>query len=376
LADVPGVQIAISKSGRGPGGAPIMIDVLGDDLDELRAVADRVVRVVESVPGASGVGKSYQTGQPEMRITPLQDAVNRYKVDRGSVAREVRSYVEGDVATQFRDRGENYDVRVKLRDEDRNWVEDIERMFVSTSNGGRMIRIGQVADLRLEPGPTLITRKDRRRQITVSAQLTGERPFGKVKDEIESRIRQEIAVPEGVRIEFAGEAEFMRKNFSELGKAMAIGAALTYLCVAGIIESFSFAVVILMSLPVCLIGVALAMLIGNVTVNIFSLMAMVMLIGMVVNNAIIVVDYASRPEHAARPALDVIHEACERRFRMILMANLTTVVALIPLSLGLGFGGEIFRPLAVVQMGGVLAAAVLSLLVIPVVYVMTHRKKD
>jgi HAE1 family hydrophobic/amphiphilic exporter-1 len=131
-----------------------------------------------------------------------------------------------------------------------------------------------------------------------------------------------------------------------------------------------------MSLPVCLIGVALALLLGGLTLNMFSLMAMVILVGMVVNNAIIVVDYAARERHEGVPARVAIRDACELRFRMIVMANLTTVVALIPLSLGLGFAGEIFRPLAVVQMGGILAAAVLSLLVIPVIYSIARGRRN
>jgi HAE1 family hydrophobic/amphiphilic exporter-1 len=133
--------------------------------------------------------------------------------------------------------------------------------------------------------------------------------------------------------------------------------------------------VIIIALPVCLIGVAAALFAANVTVNMFSLMAMVMLVGMVVNNAIIVIDYAARERHEGIAARRAIRDACALRFRMILMANMTTFVALIPLSLGLGFGGEVFRPLAIVQMGGVAAAAVLSLLVIPCVYVLVRGRR-
>jgi HAE1 family hydrophobic/amphiphilic exporter-1 len=125
---------------------------------------------------------------------------------------------------------------------------------------------------------------------------------------------------------------------------------------------------ILSAIPVCLIGVTAALLIGGVRLNIFSLMAMIMLVGMVVNNAIIVLDYAMREERKDQAPLQRIREACRVRFRVIIMANSTTIVAMIPLSLGLGFAGEIFRPLAVVQMGGIFAAATLSMVVIPAVY--------
>jgi HAE1 family hydrophobic/amphiphilic exporter-1 len=165
----------------------------------------------------------------------------------------------------------------------------------------------------------------------------------------------------------------MRKNFRELFQALGTAAVLTFLCTAGIIESFLFAGVIVVSLPLSLIGVFLAMFLAGVQINVFSLMAMIMLVGMVVNNAIIIVDYAMRPQFADRPPAERITQACRVRYRVIVMANTTTVAAMIPLSLGLGFGGEIFRPIAVVEIGGILAAAVLSLLVIPVVYLLIER---
>ncbi|GAG44577.1 unnamed protein product, partial [marine sediment metagenome] len=228
--------------------------------------------IIQAVPGTTGVGKSYQLGQPEVLVAARREAANRHNVDVGTVAEEVRTYVQGRTASQFRDQDEDYDIRVKLREADRAWAEDVERMFISSPATGRMMRIGQVAQIRQEAGPTLITRKDRRRLVTVSAQLTGERPVGPVLEEIEREITKQIKLPEGVRIAYGGEAEMMEKNFKELFKAMATACVLTFLCVAGIIESFGFALIIILALPVCLIGVVLALLIGGVTINIFSLM--------------------------------------------------------------------------------------------------------
>ncbi len=369
LAEIPSVKITVDKEAGGPGGAPISIDITGENLDETQRIADQVMGIVASVPGTAGVAKSWHAGQPEVRVIPRQQEANRHGVDVRTLADEVRTYVEGRAASEFLDQDENYDIVVKLREEDRQWASDIERMFISSPATGQMIRIGQVAEIRQEAGSALISRKDRTRLITVNSNLTGERPLGKVLGDVRRLIDDQVVLPEGISIDYGGEAEMISKNFREMFKAMATAGALTFLCIAGIIESFGFAVVIITALPICLVGVSLAMLMGNVTVNIFSLMAMVMLVGMVVNNAIIVVDYASRVQQEGRSAMEAILEACDVRYRMIIMANLTTVVALMPLALGLGFGGEIFRPLAVVQMGGILAAGFLSLLVIPVVYV-------
>jgi len=373
LADIPGAKINVEEAGRGPAQDPVLVEVAGKDLDEIERVALEVLGIVKRTPGTAEAGKSWQTGQPELRAIPRREALKRHRIDFSTVAQEIRGYVDGRVATQYRDRDENYDLVVKLRESDRDWTDDVQRMFVYSPATDRMIRIGQVAEIRQGESPTLIMRKDRQRLYTVSSELTGERPLGDVLAELRQRIASDITVPDDVSITFGGEGEMMQKNFRELFQAMAIAGVLTFLCVAGIIESFAFAVVIIISLPVCLIGVALAMLIGGVSINVFSLMAMVILVGMVVNNAIIIVDYAARRQKGGEAPREAILSACEVRFRMIVMANLTTIVALTPLSLGLGFAGEIFRPLAVVEMGGIFAAGVLSLLVIPVVYVGLRR---
>lgn len=375
LAQITSAEVIVQTASHGPGGSPVAVEISGAGLEQLQAVASQVAQVVAEVPGTTGVTLSYQPGQPEMRIEPRFEDMDRHGVSVRDLAFEVRSYIEGSTASQFLDEDENYDIQVKLRDEDMARPEDVNRMYVNTPGTGEMVHVSEVADVVEAAGPMLITRKDRRRLITVTAALTGDRPSGTVVADVKKELAARVRLPGDVRIDYGGESEMKEKNFKELFKAMATAAVLTFLAVAGIIESFGTGVIIIMALPVCLIGVALALLIGGVTVNIFSLMAMVILVGMVVNNAIIVLDCAARRLTEGVTARQAVREACALRFRMIVMANLSTVVALIPLSLGLGFGGEMFRPLAVVQMGGVLAAAVLSLVVIPVLYVMAMGRR-
>jgi len=368
LTSIPSAKIIVQGVAGGPGAAPIEVQLIGRDLDALRALTPRVMDVIAAVPSTSGVAKSYQPGQPELRIDPDRNPMGLSGAQVRGVFLEMRSFIEGATASQFRDGDENYDIKVKLRDEDVAWVEDIEGMYVSSPKTGANVPISEVARIVETAGASLITRKNRRRLISVTAQLTGDRPLSKVMADVRAGI-DKLSLPAGVQIDYSGEEEFMKDNFKELFKAMLIAAALTFLCIAGIVESFLRALIIILALPVCLIGVALALLLTGITINMFTLMGIVMLIGMVVNNAIIVLDAAARESTYGIPARRAVRDACAQRFRMILMANMTTVVALIPLSLGRGFGGEIFRPLAIVQMGGILAAAVLSLLVIPAIYV-------
>jgi HAE1 family hydrophobic/amphiphilic exporter-1 len=373
LARIPGAGLTVVRAGGGPRQSPVQVEISGDNLEEIRRMAARVMSIVETVPGTAAVDKSWQSGQPELRITPTEQAVGMHGFTVGGVARAVRSFVDGQETGEYRDGDEHYDIRVRLQQADRERIEDMRDLFIRSPETGEMLRLGQVAEIRYEAAPTLVTRKDRRRYVSVTSELTGARPLTDVVNEIRRRIREEIEWPADMAIAYGGETELMRKNFRELFQALGTAAVLTFLCTAGIIESFLFAGVIVVSLPLSLIGVFLAMFLAGVQINVFSLMAMIMLVGMVVNNAIIIVDYAMRPQFADRPPAERITQACRVRYRVIVMANTTTVAAMIPLSLGLGFGGEIFRPIAVVEIGGILAAAVLSLLVIPVVYLLIER---
>jgi HAE1 family hydrophobic/amphiphilic exporter-1 len=375
LSGIPSARVSVESAAHGPSASPVMIEISGDDLDALRRIGLQVMGIVEGVKGTASVAKSWQAGQPEVRVIPKQEEANRHRIDPRSVAGEVRSYVEGTTASQFKDRDENYDVQVKLSDADRQSAGDVSTMFISSPASGQMIPIGQVAEVREESGPTLITRKDRRRLVTVSAGLTGERSLGEVTGDIAAEVNRRVVLPEGVSISYAGEVESMQKNFRELFKALAIAGALTFLCTAGIIESFLFGAVIMLTVPISLICVSLFMLATGVTVNVFALMGMIAQVGMVVNNAIIIVEYAMRQEGSGRSAAEIVRDACDARYRMIFMTNITNVVALIPLALGLGFAGEIFRPLAIVGMAGSFGAWFLSMLVIPAIYVLVRRRR-
>jgi len=377
LAGVHSAKLSVSATARAGGGmSAIAIELTGKDMDELRRFASEVRAQVEQVPGVSDVDLSWRSGRPELKVVPLPRAGGRYHLSLADIAPTIRAYIEGRTVTQLRERGEDYDIRIRLDRAALRWAEDVGRLFIKSPVTGEMVPIRQVAQLRYESGPTVITRKNRRRLITVTGNLTGERPLGEVQRDIEERIRNNLTVPRGVDINFGGQSEMMRRNFRELFKAMATAAALTFLSVAGIIESFVYGTIILMAVPVCLVGVVLAMLMGNVTVSLLSLMAIIMLVGMVVNNAIIVLDYATRREQGHLPPAERVREACGVRFRLMMMANLTTIAAMVPLALGLGFAGEIFRPIAVVEIGGVAAAATLSLVVIPVLFTSVQNWRE
>ena len=373
LAKVPSAKIITSAGSMGgPGGQPIALEIVGTDLDQMKQVVEQVRAIVEQTEGTTGVDQSWRSGQPEISINPKTEGGAREQMPTDVAGSAVRGYIAGHEASTYWDQGENYKIRVRLNKEGRTWAEDVGAYFVKSPVTGEMVTLRQVANLLFESGPTVITRKGRRRLITVSADLTGQRVLKQVQADIKGRMDKEVTPPQGVEVKFGGESEMMAKNMAELYKAMAIASLLTFLAVAGIIESLVLGLILIAALPICLAGVVVAMVIAKVSISMLSMMAMVMLVGMVVNNAIIVLDYAARDGSKGLRPVDRVKDACTVRFRVIVMANLTTVVAMIPLSLGLGFGGEMFRPIAVVQMGGILAAASLSLVVIPCIYALVE----
>jgi len=368
LAHVPSAKVIAAPGAHGPGGSAVEIEITGKDLGDLRRISGQVASIIERVPGTSNVDLSWRAGQPEIQVLPLKEREPQRQLSAQDIGLGLRSYVDGREAGQFRDRGEDYDIIIKLAEEDRSLAEDVRGMFIRSPKTGEMIAATSVSEIRREVGPSVITRKDGQRLISVTADLTGQRPLGDVMGDVRRLIGAEVSLPPETRIDYGGETEMMVKNFKELFKAMAQAVILTFLSTAGIIESFLLAGIIFMSIPASVVGVALAMLIWGSNMNVFSLMAMVMLVGMLVNNAIIIVDYATRPERRHLSPAQRIREACAVRFRVIVMANLTTIVALIPLSLGIGFAGEVFQPLAVVIIGGIVASTTLALVIIPVLY--------
>ncbi|MFP4175700.1 MAG: efflux RND transporter permease subunit [Candidatus Brocadiia bacterium] len=369
LARVHSTQITTSaESGAGPGGAPLEIDIYGTNMEELQELAGEVLQIVAATPGTTDVDQSYRTGRPDIGFRPDHAALRRHQLDAEEVGRTLRTYVEGDTPTELFDEDEEYDIRVRLPEAERRWGKSVGEMFIRSPRTNELIPISELGTTQYTSSPVSIMRKDRERLITISSELTGERSLGEVRDDIDRKLDEKVDPPENVRVNFGGEVDMMSKNFRELFQAMATASVLTFLCTAGMIESFFLAIVIILTIPVSFIGVTLALVLGGVALNVFSLMAMIMLVGMVVNNAIIVLDYATREDQMDMPPWKRVYAACSLRFRVIVMANLTTIAAMIPLSLGLGFAGEIFRPLALVQIGGIAAAGSLALVVIPVIY--------
>ncbi|MBD3165985.1 MMPL family transporter [bacterium] len=399
LADIPAAQLTVSETtqmGGGGGGADIQIEIQGDDMDEIVTASEKAVEIIRENENALDVRTDYETGKPEIVVHPDRTRL----ADRGGsvaqVAMMLRNFFEGNIASQYREAGEEYDIRVRLIEEERNDIAAVGDMLIPLGTG--FVPLKEVAEIEYASGPTQITRKNKRKMITVSANLAG----GTV-GELQSQLEQQLQLPEisaaqqfqdilrgrssvgprpssvlpgDVTVYFGGQAEMMAESFSSLLQALVLSIVLTYMLLAAILESYRFPFIIMMTLPLALIGVAAGLVMTGKSISIFSLMAIVMLVGIVVNNGILLIDYSQQLRNEGRTLNDAILEACPVRLRPILMSTAATVLGMFPLALGIGAGGEFRAPMAIVAIGGLVSSTALTLIVIPVLFAMLEARNE
>ena len=372
-ANIPGARVKLLESGAGGGGeAPIQMEITGDDIGRLEEFAEKVMVIMtdpERVPGTVDVDTNYRLGQPEIRIIPDRQKCLDCGIDSQQLARVVAASFEGLISSQYRETPFDYDIRVRLDADSRRLVSDVAGLTVM-NRAGELIPLPQIAEIIETTGPAQIFRKNRQSLIKVSCDV-GERSSGQVVSDIRREIESLLEEYPDVSVFFGGEIEHMEDSFARMGMALIMAVCLTYMLLASLLESFTQPLVIMFSLPLSLVGVFAGLFIMGGTFSIFSIMSIVMLVGLVINNSIIVIDYINHLRRGGAGRLDAIVEAGTTRLRPILMANLTTVVALIPLAMGFGWGGEMRAPMAMVQIGGLIAGGGLGLLIVPVIYTLS-----
>ncbi len=380
LAHIPGTIIRI-REGQGlflfrliaGGEEDAEVQVRGYDLEIARQLALRVKEEMEQVEGITDVRISREEGQPEeiVRIDRAKAASMGLTVS--SIAHAIETSLSGTSATMFRDSGEEYKILVRLKEADRLSVTDVLDMTV-TSQTGRSVVLKNVVNLHRREGPVRIEREDQQRVITVSGNIA-ERDLGSVMRDIKERIAS-IPKPPDFEIMPSGEYEEQEKAFRELLFGFCLAIILVYMVMASQFESLVDPFVVMFSIPLATIGVVLTLIFTDTTFNIQSFIGCIMLAGIVVNNAIILVDYTNLLRRRdAFPLQEAILVGAKRRLRPILMTTFTTAVGLTPLALGLGEGGEVQAPMARVVIGGLLSSSLITLVIIPILYSVFERKK-
>lgn len=369
LADIPGAKMKVSVASTfsmGNATTDIAIQVKGDDLDVLRDISGQVSDIVRKVPGTREVASSLANGTPEIQIRVDRQRAATYGLTPGQVSAGIRNAMAGSVATTYKVGGDDVDIRVRYTKQGHDDYAYLMNLSIPTVTGNQ-IALSQIADFQLAEGPTSITRVDQVRQAEITASLLN-RDLKSVINDIQARVKDKIDLPAGYTIEYGGSNEEMVDSFKSLALALLIAIILVYAVMAIQYESFFMPFIIMFSVPTCLIGIVGGLLITGRTFNVPAFIGMIMLVGIAVANAIVLVDYIKRLIIGGMDRNQAIIEAGRVRLRPILMTALATILAMMPLAIGLGEGAETSAPMATVVIGGLFASTFITLVLIPVVY--------
>ncbi len=352
---------------------PVELEIRGYNLRTLARLSDQVVTRLREVPGLTDIKSSMEGGNPEIQVLFLRDRLAAMGLTLNQISTVLRGKVLGDVPTELHRMGRKVDIRVRVDEAARDRISDIRKLTVATV-GGRPIPLEAVADLVVEQGPSEIRRLDQERVVVISAGLAGA-DLGTVSTEIE-RALADIAVPPEITIAFGGQGLEMRRSLNSMIFAVSLAIFLVYLVMASQFESLLHPFVILFTVPFGLVGVIWSLYLTSGVISVVALIGVVMLCGIVVNNAIVLVDYVNvlRREQGMNK-FDALIEAGQARLRPILMTTGTTVLGLLPMAIGLGEGSEVRAPMAIVVIGGLTVSTLLTLVLLPTIYSLLDWRK-
>jgi len=347
------------------GERPLTISILGDDIEATDRVAEEIRQIAMRTPGVVDLSVSRQKARPELQVEVDRIKAAALGLNVAAIGAAARASFYGAQASKYRIHGDEYDIFVKLRPEDRVAPEQVAALPVRLPTGA-LIRMDNVAEVRRAYGPVRIDRKDQTRVVHVLGDVAG-RPLGTVAEEIERQIAG-LRLPSGVEIKMGGQTEEQRESFFWLSLALVIGTVLVYMVMASQFESLRRPLAVMFSVPFGFTGVIWAAWARGHHVNIIMFLALLMLVGTVVNNAIVLVDYIGILRARGQSMADAVRNAGRTRLRPVLMTTLTTAVALLPMAFKKGQGAEAWNPLGTAVAAGLLVSTLVTLILVPTVY--------
>jgi HAE1 family hydrophobic/amphiphilic exporter-1 len=376
LADIPNAKIKVEVGSRmGGQEAPIQFFLLGQNLDELELIKAKAVDRIQDVPGLINFDNSSRAGKPEITVYPKREKLTEAGLTITDLAFTLRAAIEGIQSAKYREAGDEYDITVTLDDKSVNTPEKTSNITIATQRGS--FRLAQLADVKFTTGFTKILHRDKFTSIMFTGAAAPGYPLGNVTSEIEKRFN-EISLPSGYYFKWGGNVKMMNDMIQDMIFAFLLAVLLTYLLLSAILESFWQPIIIMITVLLGLLGVILALYITNTAFSITSLMSIIMLIGIVVNNAILILDYTNqlRREQGFLPK-DALMEAAPTKLKPQIMASIAIILGMLPLALGIGDAGKEMRmPLGIVAIGGLIVSTILTLFVIPAIYYLTSKAKS
>lgn len=367
-------NIAID-SGRGGGGGSsgdVQVKVLGDNTDEVRRVSDQILREVRKIDGLTDIQSSFEGGNPQIQVSIDRVKAQNYGIRVADIVPLISTQVKGDESFTIAQKNREIDVTVRLSKEYRDSPGKLLDLKVNTPKG--VIPLKEIAYINIEEGPAFIEKEDRLIKVTISANLDGlELRTANAKI---SEIMENTKLPKGVKYTMGGETEDMKETMADLVFALGVAIFLIYFILAAQFESFILPFIIMGSVPLSVSGVMIGLIVTQYKFNIMVMVGIIMLAGIVVNNAIVLIDYINLLRAKGEKLLEAVKESGSTRLRPILMTTLTTVFGMIPLALGIGDGSEIYQGMAIAVIFGLVFSTILTLVYIPVLYMMVENRKE
>ena len=364
---IPGMKVSAQlPSNSGTTGPPIQVQVQGSDQAYLQQIAGQVETIVRHTAGTTDVTNSYTLGQPEIDVQIDRARAADLGITAAQVASAVNTSISGQVVTQLQPQGQKaVDVRVEVDNAAIQSIQAVRDIPLVTASGTQ-VSLGQVADVEQTVGPSQIMRKDRQQIITIGADLSG-RPLGAVTQDLQAQFNA-LAVHPGTTISMGGSSQEQTDAFLQLIEALGLSVLLMYMLLVALYESLLYPLVIMLSVPLAVVGALGGLWVTDNTLNMMSLIGMIMLCGIVAKNAILLVDYTNTLRQRGMERNAALREAGPVRLRPILMTTASMVFAMLPSALKVGQGAELRAPLAVVVIGGLLSSTLLTLVFVPAVY--------
>ncbi len=357
----------------GGGQRPFNLNIQGNDPEQLEKYALQVFAWMKTHPGLKDVDVNYRPGKPELQVKLDPAKADAMGISTVAVGAELRAQIEGAVTSKFREMGREYDVRVRFQEDQRDLRTQFSKIFVPNING-TLVRLSDVATPILAQGPAKITRQDRGRYIQIQADVApGGVGLGQVMSDIEAKLKGDLPVPTGMRYAFVGQAE----NFKELGESMAtamgLGVLFIFLVLASLYESFVTPLTIMLALPLGLCGAFVALWLAHESLNIFSMIGVIMLLGVATKNSILLVDYANQLIREGKTRSEALMISGKTRLRPILMTTMALIAGTIPVAIGLNEASKQRTSMGVAIIGGLISSTLLTLVVVPAAYSFLDR---
>ena len=368
-----GINFSMAALGLVPRTSPVELTISGSDPEKVIQTGNELKAVIQKIPGADNVQVSVEEGSPELKIVPDQDKMQRLGLNTAIVGMNLRAALTGNDDASMTENGIEYPVRIFLDEMNRNEYSDVANITIINPKG-IPVKVSQFAEIVPGFSPSLLERKDRQAAITITSDALG-RPSGSVADDVVAYFK-ENPLPEGMEMTWGSDIKRQNDSFGALGSVLLISFLLIYLIMVALYDSFIYPFVVLFSIPVAVIGAFLALNLSISHLSLFALLGLIMLMGLVVKNAILIVDFTNQLKAQGMHYKEALIEAGKGRMRPILMTSISMIVGMLPIALATGTASEWKNGLAWVIIGGVTSSLILTVFLVPVVYYVVDRIKE